>query len=170
MTVFYVDEKGKERKQLYTLVASGAAGAPRSPAVAALPAPAAPACASSGCTGGQLAFGSAGCALCTFSAAPGAEDLFKWRRSGATSLRRPRARTSLLDGKYVGSTPSAIELNGGTHAVVFSMNGFAQWKRDLTVLPGAELTVNGVLQKARIAAIVGGSFGKAIGATVAKPL
>src|SRR5271166_375596 len=41
ITVFFVDDKGKERKQLYTLVASGAAGAPPAPA-AAVPPTAAP--------------------------------------------------------------------------------------------------------------------------------
>jgi len=31
--------------------------------------------------------------------------------------------------------------------VVFSMPGFAQWKRELTVLPGSQLTVGAILQK-----------------------
>ena len=52
-----------------------------------------------------------------------------------------------LDGKFVGSTPSAISLNSGTHVVVFTVPGFAQWKRELTVLPGSELTVDAILQK-----------------------
>jgi hypothetical protein len=52
-----------------------------------------------------------------------------------------------VDGKYVGSTPSEIPLGTGTHVVVISTPGFAQWKRELTVLPGAELTVSAILQK-----------------------
>jgi hypothetical protein len=59
----------------------------------------------------------------------------------------PAGAEITLDGKYVGSTPSEIELVTGTHAVVFSMPGFPQWKRELTVLPGSELTVNAILQK-----------------------
>src|SRR5579862_4605078 len=52
-----------------------------------------------------------------------------------------------LDGKYVGSTPSAISVGSGTHTVVFSMPGFAPWTRELTVAAGSDLTVNAILQK-----------------------
>jgi hypothetical protein len=52
-----------------------------------------------------------------------------------------------LDGNYVGSTPSAIVLSAGTHSVIFSLPGFAQWKRELTVLAGSDLTVSTLLQK-----------------------
>ena len=48
----------------------------------------------------------------------------------------PAGAEITLDGKYVGSTPSEIELVTGTHVVVFSMPGFTQWKRELTVLLG----------------------------------
>ncbi len=54
-----------------------------------------------------------------------------------------------LDGKYVGNTPSGIPLSAGTHTVVLSLPGFTQWKRDLTVSPGSDLTVSGILQKAQ---------------------
>jgi hypothetical protein len=59
----------------------------------------------------------------------------------------PAGADITLDGKYVGSTPSEIELGTGTHVVVFSMPGFTQWKRELTVLPGSVLTVSAILQK-----------------------
>jgi hypothetical protein len=52
-----------------------------------------------------------------------------------------------LDGKYVGSTPSGIPLSAGTHSVVLSLPGFAQWKRDLTVSEGSDLSVSAILQK-----------------------
>jgi hypothetical protein len=54
-----------------------------------------------------------------------------------------------LDGKYVGSTPSAISVSPGSHTVVFSMPGFAQWTRELSVAPGSDLTVNAILQKVK---------------------
>jgi hypothetical protein len=54
-----------------------------------------------------------------------------------------------LDGKYVGSTPSAISVGSGTHTVVFSMPGFAPWTRELTVAAGSDLTVNAILQKGK---------------------
>jgi hypothetical protein len=59
----------------------------------------------------------------------------------------PSGAEITLDGKYVGSTPSAIAVNTGPHIVVFSMSGFTQWKRELTVLSGSELTVSAILQK-----------------------
>ena len=52
-----------------------------------------------------------------------------------------------VDGRYVGSTPSVLSLNVGNHAVEVSLPGFAQWKRQLTVSAGSELSVNAVLQK-----------------------
>lgn len=59
----------------------------------------------------------------------------------------PSGAEITLDGKYMGSTPSEIPVSTGTHAVVFSLAGFTQWKRDLTVVSGSELTVSAILQK-----------------------
>jgi hypothetical protein len=143
VTVYYVDDNGKPRKQLYTLVAgetiprtaastlphnapvaSTPAAAPATSAPAPLPAaavasaPAKPAVTTQGSNGIK----------CNFSSTP----------SGAEIT---------VDGKFVGSTPSEIEIGAGTHAVAFSMPGFSQWKRDLTVIAGSNLTVNAILQK-----------------------
>jgi len=140
LAVYYVDDKGKERKQLYTLV--DAVVKPVSPVAATTVAtqPVAAAVAaprqSSPAPAPTPSVGSAPTAppqklekiKCNFSSTPAGADI-------------------TLDGKYVGSTPSEIALDTGTHVVVFSLPGFAQWKRDLTVLPGSELTVNAVLQK-----------------------
>jgi hypothetical protein len=54
-----------------------------------------------------------------------------------------------VDGRYVGSTPSLLNLSTGTHTVAISLPGFAPWKRDLTVAAGSELTVNAILEKAQ---------------------
>ncbi len=59
----------------------------------------------------------------------------------------PSGAEITTDGKYVGSTPSEIAITTGAHVVALSMPGFAQWKRELTVLPGSKLTVSAVLQK-----------------------
>ncbi|MGA2002932.1 MAG: PEGA domain-containing protein [Terriglobales bacterium] len=67
---------------------------------------------------------------CSFSSTPAGADL-------------------TLDGKYVGSTPSVVSVTPGTHIVVVSMGGFTQWKRELTVSAGSDLTVNAVLEKAQ---------------------
>jgi len=55
----------------------------------------------------------------------------------------------VVGGRYAGSTPSVLDLAAGSYAVVISLPGFAQWKRELTVSPGSELTVNAILEKGR---------------------
>lgn len=61
----------------------------------------------------------------------------------------PSGAEITLDGKYVGSTPSAITLSSGAHTVSFSLPGFIPWTRNLTVSPGSELTVSAILQKGK---------------------
>jgi hypothetical protein len=132
ITVLYRNAKGKERKQFYELMAAGAApqagaGAVSQsqapvPAVSSPPAaPAVPAASAVPAEKGEKV-------RCNFSSTP----------SGAEIM---------LDGRYVGNTPSEIVVSTGTHVVLFSMAGFAQWKRELTVLPGSELSVSTILQK-----------------------
>jgi hypothetical protein len=138
LEVYYVDDKGKARKQLYALLASDA-GARLAPAVVAtqpLPAPAAPR--QSPLTPAPAA------SVGSMSAAPPEkkEEPVKCNFSST-----PAGAEITLDGKFVGSTPSAISLSPGTHVVVLTVPGFAQWNRDLTVLPGSELTVAAILQK-----------------------
>jgi hypothetical protein len=140
LEVYYVDDKGKMRKQLYALVASDAGPVQPTPpagtATQPLPVPAAPRPSPPSAPAPAPPVGSVQTAppekvekvRCNFSSTP------------------PGAEIT-LDGKYVGSTPSQIELSAGTHVVVFTMPGFAQWKRDLTVLSGSELTVGAILQK-----------------------
>lgn len=141
--VYYEDDKGKARSQLYTLVAGAmpstanadqmSAAPPSKPAsqtvapstaAATAPAPsAAPAVAVP-----SAPEGSARNVKCDFSSTPAGAEI-------------------TLDGKYVGSTPSEISVSAGAHVVEFSMPGFMPWKRDLTVTPGSELTVSAILQK-----------------------
>jgi len=139
ITVYYVDDKGKERKQLYALVdAAGKAGAPAAAAaVAAQPAPGATAPRQS--SAAPPAAPSAG----SLQATP-PEKLEKVKCDFSST---PMGADITLDGKYVGSTPSEIAITTGEHVVLFSMPGFTQWKRELTVLPGSVLTVSAILQK-----------------------
>ena len=139
ITVYYVDDKGKERKQLYALVdAAGKAGAPAAAAaVAAQPAPGATAPRQS--SAAPPAAPSAG----SLQATP-PEKLEKVKCDFSST---PTGADITLDGKYVGSTPSEIAITTGEHVVLFSMPGFTQWKRELTVLPGSELNVSAILQK-----------------------
>jgi hypothetical protein len=141
LEVYYTDDKGKERKQLYTLlaadgktgppaVAASATASPKPVPTTAAPVQSSPAPAPLPAVGSaqKITSDKAEKVKCNFTSTP------------------PGAEIT-LDGNYVGSTPSEINLNAGTHTVVLSMPGFAQWKRDLTVIPGSDLTVGAILQK-----------------------
>ena len=151
LAVYYVDEKGKERRQLYTLVdAAGKAGAPAAAAaVATQPVTAAAAPRQSSPAPAPTPSAAAPSALAPSARPAQAAPSEKVEKVKCNFTSTPAGAEITLDGKYVGSTPSEIELDTGTHAVVFSMPGFTQWKRELTVLSGSELTVNGILQKER---------------------
>jgi len=140
ITVVSWNAKGKEIKQHYELVAvvsapkSGAAAPPpqNSPVPVTAPpvvapvqsppvAPPAPPPVST-----QEAL--TGKVKCNFnSTPPGAEITVDWR--------------------YVGSTPSEIRLSPGTHVVVITMEGFAEWKRELTVAADSAVNVTANLQR-----------------------
>jgi hypothetical protein len=140
LVVYYQNDRGKARKQLYTLVDAGGKTVPETPSAASAtqpvpgaaaprqspqaPAPTPPPLAGQQTTPDKVSEK----VKCHFSSIP------------------PGAEIN-VDGKYVGSTPSEIPLGIGTHVVVISTPGFAQWKRELTVLSGAELTVSAILQK-----------------------
>jgi len=136
ITIVYRDSKGKERKQLYQFLA--AAPAPQSGAAAdsqpraAAPVQNSPAPASApppaSAQGGFPEKPLPEKVRCNFSSTP----------SGAEIT---------VDGRYVGNTPSEIGLSVGTHVVVFSMTGFVQWKRELTVAADSVVNVTASLQK-----------------------
>jgi PEGA domain len=139
ITVYYVDDKGKERKQLYARVdAGGKAGPPAAAAAVA----AQPVAASAAPRQSSPAPAPAPSVGSVQAVAPEKAEKVKCNFSST-----PPGAEITLDGKYVGSTPSEIELATGTHVVVFSIPGFTQWKRELTVLSGSELTVSASLQK-----------------------
>ncbi len=141
ITVYYVDDKGKERKQLYTLVASEAGVAISAPAVATPPAPAPHAA-----TGVENSPSAAPVAP-SAAAAPQLPQKTSLEKVRCNFASTPAGAEISIDDKYVGNTPSEIGLSVGLHVVVFSMQGFTQWKRELTVMSGSELTVSAILQK-----------------------
>jgi hypothetical protein len=133
ITVLYRDAKGKERKQLYQLVAAAATPQPGAaagtqpqagepPPNSGVPAPAPPA--------GSAQDPLAQKVRCNFSSTP------------------PGAEIT-LDGRYAGNTPSEIGLTPGTHLVILSMPGFAQWKRELAVAADSVVNVTAKLQKTK---------------------
>ncbi len=148
LLVYYADDKGKLRGQLYTYVASEAKPTTPEPAAQAQtqpgqnqpaqaqpaqpqPSPAPTASAAPASTAATTPVSAPAVEVkCSFSSTPSGADI-------------------TLDGRFVGSTPSVLNLSTGKHVVVVSTPGFAEWKRDLTVSPGSELTVNAVLEKAK---------------------
>lgn len=107
--LFYTDDKGKIRSQLYSLVEG-------SPSLAGP------------VENVEQATVDVQNVKCSFTSTPSGADV-------------------AIDGKFVGSTPSVVTLHPGDYRVVVSTSGFAQWKRELTVSPGSDLTVNAVLEK-----------------------
>ncbi len=136
VTVYYQDENGKARKQLYTLVDAGGKAGPHATAVATA-VPPAPSTVPAPQNSPAVAI------VPSAVSAPGivAEKV----KCNFTST--PSGAEITLDGRFVGNTPSQIAIVTGTHAVIFSMPGFTQWQRDLTVWSGSELSVSAILQK-----------------------
>jgi len=145
VVVYYIDDKGKARSQLYTFVAADgkvpslatATPSQNSPAPAPVPHTAAPV--QNSATRAPLPAPAPGAlpekplsekVKCNFSSTPsGAEITVDWR--------------------YVGNTPSEIGLSPGTHVVAISLPGFAEWKRELTVEANSAVNVTATLQKAQ---------------------
>lgn len=54
-----------------------------------------------------------------------------------------------LDGRFVGSTPSTLQLKPGDHTIVVEKDGFVVWKRTLTVRSGGIVNVDARLEAAK---------------------
>jgi PEGA domain-containing protein len=147
VTVYYIDDKGKARSQLYTLVDMGRRANPPATAVAVVPPPASLAPAPSAHAAAPVSSSPAAAP----DPPPAAREVLPEKAEKAKVqcdfTSNPAGAEITLDGNYVGNTPSEIAVTTGTHTVVFSLGGFTQWKRELTVLPGSALTVSAILQK-----------------------
>jgi hypothetical protein len=132
LLVYYADDNGKLRNQLFTYVADDTKGRTAEPAATGNPSASPVPAPNTGQASAAPVVPSSlqATVKCSFSSTPSGADV-------------------TLDGRYVGSTPSVLNLTTGQHVVLISTPGFAPWKRDLTVSPGSELTVNAVLEKAQ---------------------
>src|SRR5271166_5250328 len=126
LSIYFLDDNGKVRQQLYTYVAANGKDAKgKSEAIAAAqaqPGQIQPAQVQASAAAAQTAEPrvTAGEAVkCSFASTPAGAEIS-------------------VDGKFVGSTPSVLILSVGAHAVEVSLPGFAQWKRQLTVSPGSD--------------------------------
>lgn len=162
VVVYYADDNGKLRSQLYMVVAGDAKGkataatpagstapaaagaTPASAPTATPPASSAPAAAAQTQKTVPAPAESTVAAPTTVVAASSQRETVK-----CSFTSTPAGAEVTVDGRYVGSTPSVLGLTTGTHVVVVSMAGFTQWKRELTVEAGSELTVNAVLERAQ---------------------
>ncbi len=52
-----------------------------------------------------------------------------------------------VDGKFVGSTPSSLQLSVGDHKITVKMSGFEVWERTITLSYGSSVVVNASLEK-----------------------
>jgi hypothetical protein len=59
----------------------------------------------------------------------------------------PGSADIMIDGKYMGSTPSIVPLSVGQHQVEIVKPGFMLWKREMTVASGGRVTVDATLDK-----------------------
>jgi hypothetical protein len=59
----------------------------------------------------------------------------------------PNGADVFLDGSFVSSTPAVLRLQAGTYKVAIKMSGYADWEREIKVLPGAEVSLNAKLSK-----------------------
>ncbi|MGP0018412.1 MAG: PEGA domain-containing protein [Candidatus Sulfotelmatobacter sp.] len=146
LSIYFVDDRGKVRQQLYTYVGDEAKG--KSEAVAAAEIPPTPVppiqAQASRARPSQVQPSQAPAVQDARTSEPPARADEVVKCSFAST---PAGAEITVDGKYVGSTPSALSLAVGTHAVEVSLPGFVQWKRELTVSAGSLLSVNAVLEK-----------------------
>jgi hypothetical protein len=52
-----------------------------------------------------------------------------------------------IDGNYVGSTPSAVELAPGSHSIVVKKSGYQSWERKIVATSGSSVNVAADLEK-----------------------
>jgi PEGA domain/Protein of unknown function (DUF2846) len=52
-----------------------------------------------------------------------------------------------VDGKFMGSTPSTIQLSPGQHFVSIEIEGMKPWQRTMSVTPGGNVAIDATLEK-----------------------
>ena len=150
--VYYEDDNGKARSQLYKLVAGNAKANPATTAAAVAAQPAPPAAAPRQ-NSPALVPAPQGAAPPQNSPSPtsvpppvAAQGVPKQKVKCNFSSTPPGAEIT-IDWRYVGNTPSEISLSPGTHIVVMSLPGFAEWKRELAVVADSVVNVTATLEK-----------------------
>jgi PEGA domain len=53
----------------------------------------------------------------------------------------------MVDGKFVGNTPSSVKLKTGDHTISIKKKGFTLWERAISLSAGSEISINADLEK-----------------------
>jgi PEGA domain len=146
LSLLYTGSDGKAHKQLYQVLYSGATLHPSAAGIkeTAGSAPQAAGAASAAPESGASVYAANAGAV---TERPRKEEPSATNALVVTGTARcsfssqPSGAEILLDGKYVGNTPSALGLAPGPHRVQISLAGFRPWKRQLEVVPGSEISV-----------------------------
>jgi hypothetical protein len=67
--------------------------------------------------------------------------------SPVTIKSNPEGADITIDEKFVGTTPSTIQLSLGEHKVTVSRSGFKPWERTITISPGGSVNLSAELEK-----------------------
>lgn len=59
----------------------------------------------------------------------------------------PAGADVYVDGNFVGSTPSVLPLQAGSHKIEVKSAGYKDWSRDIKTLSGGEINLRAVLEK-----------------------
>jgi serine protease Do len=59
----------------------------------------------------------------------------------------PEGADIVINGKFIGNTPSSIKLAPGGHKISVKLNGYINWERDLTVTKDSEINLKATLEK-----------------------
>ena len=62
-----------------------------------------------------------------------------------TVMSTPNACDIMVDGKYMGDTPSTLKLPAGNHTITIQKLGYQTWLRTIKITAGSEITVNATL-------------------------
>jgi hypothetical protein len=67
--------------------------------------------------------------------------------STAVLKSTPDGADVVVDGKFMGSTPSTVRLTPGDHTITIEKSGYRAWQRTMSVNPGGIVTVDATLEK-----------------------
>lgn len=78
---------------------------------------------------------------------PEAESGVPMQPANVTVKSTPQGADIDVDGKFMGSTPSTIQLSPGEHLVSVEKEGMRPWQRTMTVTAGGSITIDATLEK-----------------------